>query len=444
MAQSYTVQSGDTLGAIAKRFNVGMDQISGYKSGNQNLIYAGETLTIGTPDAPAAPTGQPASPSQVTPFLNATQEAEFVKQNSLTNPYFAEELQTPDQIEANVRTQLETDTPIPTAPNFEETYSNLRQEFGLSDIEANIAELKKSKMGLEAVTRQRTQYEEGRQVSMGVIAGRISETERQAREDMDFIDRQISYQTEQVQAGYNIINTVMNLKKMDFDTSMELYNTEFNKNKTIYEAVRAEQKDTRDFKQRLIERAEDNAKTNLQTYANLIMKGNMRYADLSQDQKLEIAKLEVQSGFGIGFMSKLHMSPQDSIISTSQRVDPSGNKYVDTIIRNEDGSTRVESTLVGKEYVASMYSSSSSASSAASKAADAAAKAVAAQQEAFWDTADSAKAALRNGSGWGEVWNSFKARFPSATNAAIDAALGVPADWINSEEPGWKWWYNNM
>lgn len=40
----YTVRSGDTLGAIARRLGVPIGAIHGYRSGNPNLIYVGETI----------------------------------------------------------------------------------------------------------------------------------------------------------------------------------------------------------------------------------------------------------------------------------------------------------------------------------------------------------------------------------------------------------------
>ncbi len=43
---TYTVKPGDTLSAIASRYGVGVNQISGYSSGNPNLIRVGENLTI--------------------------------------------------------------------------------------------------------------------------------------------------------------------------------------------------------------------------------------------------------------------------------------------------------------------------------------------------------------------------------------------------------------
>ena len=47
MAQTYEVKAGDNLSTIAQRYGVPISAISGYRSGNPNLIYPGEKLTIG-------------------------------------------------------------------------------------------------------------------------------------------------------------------------------------------------------------------------------------------------------------------------------------------------------------------------------------------------------------------------------------------------------------
>ena len=84
--QTHTVKSGDTLSAIAKQYGVGINDISGYKSGNPNLIYPGENLSIGgakgqlpgsIPSATGAtPTGVP-SPSNALAPLTAEQTAKI-------------------------------------------------------------------------------------------------------------------------------------------------------------------------------------------------------------------------------------------------------------------------------------------------------------------------------------------------------------------------------
>lgn len=61
---TYTVQKGDTLSGIGSKLGVDWRSITGYRSGNPNLIFAGENLNYGSP-APApsaapAPTPAPA------------------------------------------------------------------------------------------------------------------------------------------------------------------------------------------------------------------------------------------------------------------------------------------------------------------------------------------------------------------------------------------------
>ena len=61
MAPSHTVQEGDTLNDIASKFGVGIDRLSGYRSGNPDLIYPGETITVSGQSANPAPTVDPTS-----------------------------------------------------------------------------------------------------------------------------------------------------------------------------------------------------------------------------------------------------------------------------------------------------------------------------------------------------------------------------------------------
>ncbi len=49
---TYITKQGDTLGAIAKKYGVGINNITGYRSGNPNVIGIGEKLTIQKPTKP--------------------------------------------------------------------------------------------------------------------------------------------------------------------------------------------------------------------------------------------------------------------------------------------------------------------------------------------------------------------------------------------------------
>lgn len=53
-SSTYKVKKGDTLSGIAKALGVSQGDISGYKSGNPDLIYEGENLSIGKPESYAS------------------------------------------------------------------------------------------------------------------------------------------------------------------------------------------------------------------------------------------------------------------------------------------------------------------------------------------------------------------------------------------------------
>jgi LysM repeat protein len=69
MPTNYIVKQGDTLSKIASNYGVSSSQISGYKSGNPNLIYPGEQLVIPTAE-PVQPTPPTQPPTQT--VVNAT------------------------------------------------------------------------------------------------------------------------------------------------------------------------------------------------------------------------------------------------------------------------------------------------------------------------------------------------------------------------------------
>lgn len=56
--RTYTVQAGDTLSGIAAKLGVPTSAISGYRSGNPNLIYPGEVLKINDGNAARKPAGR--------------------------------------------------------------------------------------------------------------------------------------------------------------------------------------------------------------------------------------------------------------------------------------------------------------------------------------------------------------------------------------------------
>lgn len=436
MAQKYKIQAGDTLGGIAAKYGTTYQNLAAWNNiSNPNLIYAGNEIFVGDPNTQNT---QPQQPSQVTPFLNDAQKAEFEKQNALTpvdqNQNVIDAQAGVDQALGN----LQNTTPLPEAPNLTETFSTLRDEYNVSSLEEMMNELKSQEQEVYARLRIRSANEKGQRVGMGVIAGRVGEIEQQEREELDFVQRQMNTVNNQITSAYSLINTLLSLKTNDFNNAMQLYNAEFDKNVKMYEIATDNYRDTRDFNQRLKERAEDMAKSNLQIYAGLITSGSLNWDTMDRDTQLAISKLEVQSGLGMGFLSKLDLPLSSRIQQIGTRTDASGNKYASTMIINKDGSMRVQETFLGVdgEFVAAQARAYQQAQASVEAAKI---KAASDQKQAFYSDQIKAQETIRNNtSTWSQTFETLKAKY-GLSNADTDRMLGVPDSWIRSGRPGWEW-----
>lgn len=93
---TYTVQKGDTLSGIASKLGLGSyNQLSGYRSGNPNLIYPGEVLSYGgsTPAPAPAPAAAPSGPTELQSFADrmaAEQKALLAKQKAEQDSLFGQ------------------------------------------------------------------------------------------------------------------------------------------------------------------------------------------------------------------------------------------------------------------------------------------------------------------------------------------------------------------
>ena len=406
---TYTVKSGDTLSGIAKNFGVNWQtDITGFKSGNPNLIYPGEVLTVNTPNssapAPAAapvakiapvpavttPVTQvattpqstitkPSSPDQVTTYLDQIQGSIKHYQDQINAPQKSDK-----EIMADIKSQIEPSVPKPEAPNLVELFKDLSEGYEVKKLENAVSEYDNLIETEEQNLLASRFDEEGKLVPMNVISGRVSEQEKNAMLRIDFWGRQKNRAVTQLNSAYNVINTIVNLTNTDFQNAQQQYKDEIEKNISIYNLF-TEAKETqeakkekayenltntatnligiaqkeRDFQLELykveqaeVERERNFATANLQIYSNLITKGNMKYGDLDTNTKLEITKMETISGLGIGFMSKITAdNANGEMLSTTTRQDASGMKYADTIFRMPDGSIKVVSTQLGKELL---------------------------------------------------------------------------------------------
>lgn len=404
MAQTYTVKKGDTLNAIASQYgfkDYKAAGITGYKSGNADLIRPGEVLTIGNYKAPT-----PANAGTATSIINANQDADIANTPSKDDAPSKSQTRTSRYSTAfsDISEIINPAGSRPETPNFSDLYNKTRKDLNIDDLENYVNDLQTEEEQIYADLRARRTAERGKTVATNVIEGRIGQAERQEAERIDYITRQKNSAVRQLQSANATIENIINFTKLDYETARNSYNDQFSQQMSLFNTV----KGIVDSEITDEERDADRARANLNIIYSSIREGEVDTKSLTPEMQYTINKMELSAGLPTGFYENIkNQNPNGKILSTTTRTN--GNaKYADVLMRNDDGSISVKSVYLGADA-----SGSSSGSNAEDK-----------KIEAF--RSDAQKYILQLESkeiGWGGAFNALKAKYPEASNELIDATL---------------------
>lgn len=327
--------SYNSRASLAKTY--GINDYSG--SAEQNTALLSALKKGSAPTTPAKVTDL----NSASGFINANQEQDKERASKESDVPVRSSSQSYTDIFKNLQETIVGSNKKPTAPSFEQTYNSLLGQYGIADLETNLNDLTNAENELRAQFRINKASEEGKPVAMNVIEGRVTEQERASNERLDTILREKDYVSNQLRTKYDVVNNVMNLKKLDYQTASDEYNTQFSQNLQLFNTV----KGIADSEKSDIERREDNARANAQIIYNSIQSGGLDVSNISDDQKLSIQKMEMEAGLPSGFYSTLQSKNPKADIVTSTSRESGGSKYVDVIMRNPDGSLSTTSMRVG-------------------------------------------------------------------------------------------------
>lgn len=402
MAQTYTVKKGDTLNAIASQYgfkDYKAAGITGYKSGNADLIRPGEVLTIGNYKAPT-----PANAGTATSIINANQDADIANTPSKDDAPSKSQTRTSRYSTAfsDISEIINPAGSRPETPNFSDLYNKTRKDLNIDDLENYVNDLQTEEEQIYADLRARRTAERDKTVATNVIEGRIGQAERQEAERIDYITRQKNSAVRQLQSANATIENIINFTKLDYETARNSYNDQFSQQMSLFNTV----KGIVDSEITDEERDADRARANLNIIYSSIREGEVDTKSLTPEMQYTINKMELSAGLPTGFYENIkNQNPNGKILSTTTRT--SGNaKYADVLMRNDDGSISVKSVYLGAD-------ASGSGSSTEDK-----------KIEAFRSDAQKYILQLEGKEiGWGGAFNALKAKYPEASNELIDATL---------------------
>lgn len=321
-------------------------------SAEQNISLLNTLKAGSTPKAPATEAGNTADS-----IINGPQDSEIALFEQMDGPQTRESAKTVDSVFSEISNTLkETLGVAPETTSLSERFSELRRESGVSDLESQLAELRRQQREVEATKRQRVQAQRGKQVATGVMAGRIGEVERQENERLDVLNREAAYLNDQLTTSYNVINTIMGFEEQDYQNASKKYDSKFTQAMQMIDLARGIRSD----EERRADREQDVAAANLQIMYNALASGEADFDALDDTTISTITKLEVQSGLPLGFYKALKArAGQAEIVSTNSR-EAGGTAYTDIVMRKPDGSLYVETIVRGSTKSGSGTGSSGS------------------------------------------------------------------------------------
>lgn len=299
----------------------------------------------GAPTAPTSPLAVTDGGKSAASFINGNQQQDFNLASTVENdvPVRGSSKTYADAFAELQKTLTQNQPTKPTATNFEQSYKDETSKAGINDLETQLNSLTDEENTIRAGFRQQKANEQGKTVAMNVIEGRVGEEERAANERLDAVLRQKDYITNQLKTKYDVVNNLMNLKKLDYETATDAYNTAFTQNLNMFNTV----KGIMDADKSDQERKEDNARANAQIIYNNLTSGGITLDSIPADQKLQITKLEMQAGLPSGFFASLQSkNPKQDIVTSTTRTS-GGKKYADVIMRGQDGALITKSILLG-------------------------------------------------------------------------------------------------
>lgn len=279
---------------------------------------------------------------EVSQWLNDLQNEDFANEQAADvppvrgepSPSSATDLTSPENIKKNTEYFNDLLGGGEEAPAFnaESKLASLRTQYGIDDLETQMADFDKQVKDLEAAVRIQTIDEQGKPVAMGVIGGRINEVQRQAMEKMDFLNRQKSYVADQLKTKYGVVDQIMKAAQLDYTNATDKYNTEYAQNLQAINLMRGIEEAAKTDQEKEI----DNARANLQVIYNNIANGAMDVTTLNDQQKILINKLESQSGLPPGTMSSMMKKGAGfEIKATKDGMDADGNTGIYIIKENK-------------------------------------------------------------------------------------------------------------
>jgi len=313
--QTYKVQSGDTLSAIAKKYGVSISDITGYRSGNPNLIYPDEVLTIKGKIA----IGTSEQPRGVEQQQNIA-EQERIKKEIQTTTDEIQKLTLQKQLQ-DLKEQIGIGTQ-PIVPSLADQFDTLMKSGDITALQTGINDLKSQIRNLDLSYKAGQEQISGKLAPMENLGFRAQKLQETYQNQRQFLNNQLSTLQDQYQTKINMIQNLMSLTQQDFQNSSTQYSQQFSQNMQLMQLMNQQ-----------TDKIKDSAKSNYQIMISAFKGQNLSQIPIEMQSQLN--KLEIQAGLPIGITKFLLDEPSiGEIKSIQEGYDESGKEFMSILTQD--------------------------------------------------------------------------------------------------------------
>lgn len=230
--------------------------------------------------------------------------------------------------------------------------AGLRSKYNVQQDEQGLQSLDDEAMAIENDLIARRNQARSQPVAMGVIAGRVGEIERQQMERLNQVNRDRQYLANSLAQKQSIIGQFMEAYGMDYESAREDFDTRYNRSLQAIDMFRTIRKDEvaeqsaiasaelaqKKYEDEKVQQRKDDAKAKLEVMYGAITDGTMDPNLLKTDaMKLQVAQMEIQAGYPIGWFTGLRdKNPDKTYRTTTEHVNEKGEKIITAIFTDKN------------------------------------------------------------------------------------------------------------
>src|SRR3990167_3821904 len=243
----------------------------------------------------------------------------------------------------DIKTDVET--PLLKPPSLAELFAAKRTELGMDVLEKELADIDNQLDMIDVTLLTEADKAGELLISTREIDREKGALQKRADREKAFLQVQRGAVARELTGKLATLELVMNITGQDFDNTSAYYQQTYQRKIDMYNLISGAE----DREITRTEKARAAAKANLETIQNSMRDAGLTFDQLTDDQKLQIQKLEMESGLPVGLISTvMNQEPDKKIQTVTSRTDPAGNEYYDVLLVGPNGEMSVSSIFRGK------------------------------------------------------------------------------------------------